>query len=59
MEYLMDMGRIEGYEGKWALVVNGKVVRYAERAADLLKIAEEYSGDVIVTKILHAFASFY
>jgi hypothetical protein len=56
----IDLGEVEGIEGQWVVVHNGKVVGSSDDGGEMLKLASRYpSGETVVTKILFAEASFY
>ncbi len=59
-EPIIETGSVTGIEGKWLVVVKGKVVASSDNPAEMLQCAEKFPPeDVTVTKVLFANASFY
>jgi len=56
----MDLGEVEGIEGRWVVVHKGKVVGSSEDGGEMVRLASKYPPEeTVLTKILHAEASFY
>jgi hypothetical protein len=55
-----DVENIEGEEGQWVAIRNGKTIKTSHDSAELYALAENFpAGEVCVTKILYAGACFY
>jgi len=51
---------IRGTEGKWVLVVDGRVVASSDSIKEVFRAAAKYPPErSVVTRILHGGASFY
>lgn len=56
----VTIGEVTGPEGRWVVVVKGKVIASSDDALEMFKLAEKYpESDTVVTRILYPQASFY
>ncbi len=56
----VEVEAIRGTEGKWVLVVDGRVVASSDSIKEVFRAAAEYLPErSVVTRILHGGASFH